>query len=151
MAGAFPLQSLLDHAAHRMEAAERLLRMYRRKEDAARVRLEEIQGYKREYQLRMTGAGEQGVDIQLLRGYHAFLLKVDHAIAHQETELGQLQANWAAAHAKWLDLRRQVRAYEVLAKRFHEEERLRNDKRDQRVTDESAAQSRSAFEGHPHY
>jgi len=143
MAGAFPLQSLLDHAAHRMEAAERLLRMYKRKEEAARARLEEIQGYKREYQLRMTGAGEQGLDIQLLRGYHA--------ITHQETELGQLQANWASAHAKWLDLRRQVKAYEVLAKRFQEEERLRNDKRDQRVTDESAAQSRSAFEGHPHY
>jgi len=151
MAAAFPLQSLLDHASHRMEAAERLLRMYSRKEDAARTRLEEIQGYKREYQLRMTGAGEQGLDIQLLRGYHAFLAKVDHAIAHQETELAQLKAHWAAAHAKWLELRRQVKAYEVLAKRFQEEERQRNDKRDQRVTDESAAQSHSAFEGLSHY
>lgn len=138
MARDFSLQALLQHALHRQEAAERLLRMLGRKEAAARQRLEEIHGYKREYQQRMKGAGERGLDIHLLRDYHAFLLKIDQAIAHQESELAHARENWEKAHAKWLELRRQVKAYEVLAERRRSEERRREERRDQRLTDEVA-------------
>lgn len=140
MARTFSLQILLEHATHRLEAAERLLRILGRKEEAARQRLEEIQGYKREYQQRMTGAGEQGMAIHLLRDYHAFLLKVDQAIQHQETEVVRAHDNWETAHAKWLEQRRQVKAYEVLAQRHRHEVNRLEEKRDQRVTDEAAAQ-----------
>lgn len=140
MARGFPLQILLEHSIHRLEAAERLLRMLGRKEDAARKRLEEIHGYKQDYQQRMTGAGKRGLEIHLLRDYHAFLLKIDQAIQHQESELARAHANWEAAHAKWLDQRRQVKAYEVLASRHRHGERLLDEKRDQRVTDETATQ-----------
>ncbi|MCP5279584.1 MAG: flagellar export protein FliJ [Thiobacillus sp.] len=139
MARAFSLQILLEHSIHRMEAAERLLRMLGRKEEAARQRLEEIQGYKQEYQQRMTGAGQQGLEIHRLREYYAFLLKVDQAISHQEGEVDKARANWAAAHEKWLEQRRQVKAYEVLAQRHHQEARRQEEKRDQRATDEAAA------------
>jgi flagellar FliJ protein len=140
MARSFSLQLLLEHATHRLEAAERLLRILGRKEEAARQRLEEIQGYKQEYQQRMTGAGEQGMEIHRLRDYHAFLLKVDQAIQHQESEVSRARGHWEAAHAKWLEQRKQVKAYEVLAQRHHHEVRRLEEKRDQRVTDESAAQ-----------
>ena len=140
MAREFPLQILLEHSKHRLEAAERLLRMLGRKEAAARKRLEEIRGYKREYQQRMTGAGERGLDIHLLRDFHVFLHKVDVAIRHQQSELGRAQENWHAAHDKWLEQRRQVKAYEVLAERHRNELRRSDEKRDQHVTDEIAAQ-----------
>lgn len=140
MARRFPLQILLEHSIHRLEAAERLLRMLGRKEDAARQRLEEIHGYKQDYQQRMTGAGERGLEIHLLRDYHAFLLKIDQAIQHQESELARAHENWQTAHVKWLDQRRQVKAYEVLASRHRHGERLLDEKRDQRVTDETATQ-----------
>ncbi len=123
-----------------MEAAERLLRMLGRKEEAARQRLQEIQGYKLEYQQRMVGAGELGMEIHRLRDYHAFLRKVDQAIQHQESEVAKAHGHWEAAHGKWLELRRQVKAYEVLAQRHRHEARQREERRDQRVTDESAAQ-----------
>jgi flagellar FliJ protein len=141
MARDFPLQLLLEHAIHRMEAAERLLRMLGRKEAAARQRLEEIRGYKREYQERLTGAGQQGLEIHRLREYYAFLLKVDQAIAHQEVEVDKARANWAAAHEKWLAQRRQVQAYEVLARRHHQETLRQEEKRDQRATDEAAGRN----------
>ena len=140
MVRGFSLHILLEHANHRLEAAERLLRQLGRKEEAARKRLEEIQGYKQEYQSRMAGAGERGMAIHMLRDYHAFLLKVDQAIAHQQGECDQARANWQAAHAKWLEQRQQVRAYEVLAQRHQHQEQRREDKREQRVTDETAAQ-----------
>lgn len=139
MARAFSLQILLEHAQHRLEAAERLLRLMGRKEAAARQRLEEIQGYKLEYQRRLTGAGEQGLQIHLLREYHAFLGKVEQAITHQSDEVDKAHANWQAAHEKWLTQRQQVKAYEVLARRHAHTEVVREEKRDQRVTDEAAS------------
>lgn len=140
MAAHFPLQSLLDHARHRMEAAERLLRILRRKEEAARQRQEELQGYRHDYQQRLTGTtGERGMEIHLLRDYHAFLGKLDVAIRHQEQEVAQATAHWQGAHDNWLILRQKVKAYEALAERHHHQERRREEKRDQRLTDEQAA------------
>ncbi len=140
MASRFPLQSLLDHARHRMEAAERLLRILKRKEDEARRRQDELSGYKQEYQQRLTGqAGERGIEIHLLRDYHAFLGKLDVAIRHQEQEVSQAIAHWRGAHDNWLELRQKVKAYEALAVRHQSQERQREEKRDQRATDEQAA------------
>jgi flagellar protein FliJ len=135
----FSLQVLLEHARHRLEAAERLLRLMGRKEAAARQQLEEIQGYKLEYQRRLAGAGEQGLPIHLLREYHAFLGKVEQAITHQTGEVDKAHANWQAAHDKWLAQRQQVKAYEVLAQRHAHAELVREEKRDQRITDEAAS------------
>jgi flagellar FliJ protein len=140
MATRFPLQSLLDHARHRMEAAERLLRMLRRKEEAARQRLDELQGYKRDYHQRLAGeAGSRGMEIHLLRDYHAFLGKLEVAIRHQENEVAQATAHWQSAHDNWLALRQKVKAYETLADRHRHQEIRREEKRDQRQTDEQAA------------
>jgi flagellar FliJ protein len=140
MASRFPLQSLLDHAQHRMDAAERLLRILRRKEEAARKRLEELQGYRRDYHSRLTGeAGAQGMAIHLLRDYHAFLAKLDVAISHQDKEVAQATAHWQTAHDNWLALRQKVKAYEALAERHRNEELRIEEKRDQRITDEQAA------------
>jgi len=140
MATRFPLQSLLEHARHRMEAAERLLRILKRKEEAARQRHDELQGYKRDYQQRLTGeAGSRGMEIHLLRDYHAFLGKLEVAIQHQENEVTQATAHWQNAHEQWLALRQKVKAYEALADRHRYKEFQREEKRDQRLTDEQAA------------
>jgi flagellar FliJ protein len=136
----FPLQSLLDHAHHRMEAAERLLRILKRKEEAARRRQDELQGYKRDYQTRLTGeSGSRGMVIHLLRDYHAFLGKLEVAIRHQEQEVAQAVAHWQSAHDNWLLLRQKVKAYEALGERHRQQELRREEQRDQRLTDEQAA------------
>ncbi len=145
MATRFPLQSLLDHSRHRMEAAERLLRILRRKEEAARQRHEELQGYKRDYQQRLAGeTGARGMQIHLLRDFHAFLGKLDVAIHHQENEVAQATAHWQSAHDNWLTLRQKVKAYEALADRHRHQEIKREEKRDQRQTDEQAARRHTA-------
>ncbi|MEW5771744.1 MAG: flagellar export protein FliJ [Pseudomonadota bacterium] len=147
MPRAFPLQAPLDHAIHRMRAAERMLRMLRRKEAAARQRLDEVRGYKREYQSRLADAGGRGLDIHLLRDYHVFLGKIEQAIRHQEAEVRKAEENWQAAHAKWLELRRQVKAYEVLAERHRQETLRKEERRDQRLTDETAARQQQPLGG----
>ncbi len=51
MAAKFTLQVPLDLAWHRMVAGERLLLMIRRKEQAAKLKLEELESYRREYKV----------------------------------------------------------------------------------------------------
>jgi len=134
----FPLQALLDHTRHRMEASERLLRILKRKEDASHQRLRELQGYKTEYQARLSGVGATGMDIIMLRDFYVFMGKLDKAIVHQETDLARASANLQVAHNNWLELRQKVKAYETLAARHANQEISRQEKRDQRQTDEAA-------------
>lgn len=136
MATRFPLQSLLDHARHRMAAAERLLLAIKRKEDAARLKQEELDRYRVEYRARLSGASQGGLDIRTLRDFHVFLGKLDLAIKHQAREVEQAHARWLAAHENWLALRQKVKSYEVLEERHLKAETLRLDRREQRQSDE---------------
>lgn len=138
MAKRFPLQTLLEHSRNRMEAAERLLVTLKRREEAARGRLEELNGYKAEYQQRLAGSGARGMDIHLLRDFHVFLAKMDAAIQQQTGEVDRARAHWQQAHVSWLALRQKVKAFETLAERHLAQELARQEKRDQRLTDESA-------------
>ncbi len=138
MPSRFPLQSLLDHALHRMEAAERLLRMLKHKEAAAAGRLRELESYRDEYRLRLTGGGGRGMGIGLLRDFYGFLAKLDEAIAHQRHELEQASARWRQAHGQWLELRQKVRAYQALAARHAHDQNRRQERAEQRQTDETA-------------
>lgn len=149
MAKRFPLQTLLEHARHRMESAERLLLNLKRKEDSARARLEELRGFKSEYQQRLTGSGAQGMDIHLLRDFHAFLVKMDGAIQQQSGEVDQVHAHWLQAHAHWLSLRQKVKAYEALAQRHQARETARMEKREQRLTDENAQRQQGVLTEKP--
>lgn len=147
LAAAFPLQILLDHTRHRMEAAERLLRMLKRKEEQAQQRLQELHGYKSEYQGRLSGDGAAGMDIILLRDFYAFMVKLDSAITHQESELKQAQAHWQNARESWLVLRQKVKAYETLALRHANQEMRKQERMDQRQTDENALRKHIRREG----
>ncbi len=138
MAAAFPLQALLDHSRHRMEAAERLLRALKRKEDLAQQRLQELHGFKSEYQARLSGDRAVVMDIILLRDFYVFLGKLDSAIAHQDVEVTNAHAHWQVAHENWMALRQKVKAFETLADRHAKQETQKQDKRDQRITDETA-------------
>lgn len=136
MAAAFPLQSLLDHARHRMQAAERLLMTIKRKEDAARLKQQELERYREEYRARLAGVSQVGMDILMLKDYRRFLEKLEQAIGQQAVEVEALHGRWLAAQENWLELRKKVKSYEVLEVRHHQDETRRQDRREQRQVDE---------------
>lgn len=138
MARRFPLQAPLEHARHRLEAGERLLRILKRKEDDARRRLDDLRGYRQEYLNRYAGAGQQGMSILLMRDFQVFIAKLDTAIRHQEGEVEQIHGHWAQAHEAWLKQRQKVKAYETLGERHQRAEEKRQERREQVQTDEQA-------------
>ncbi len=136
MATRFPLQTLLDHAQHRMAAAERLLLALKRKEEAARLKQEELESYRSEYRTRLTDVTQGGMDIQMLRDYLVFLGKLDLAIRHQVGEVEQMHGRWLTAHENWVALRQKVKSFEVLEARHLEAEMRKQEQRDQKQMDE---------------
>ncbi|MGQ9685064.1 MAG: flagellar export protein FliJ [Thiobacillaceae bacterium] len=141
MARHFPLQPLLDHSRHRMDAAERALRVLKQQEEAARRRLDELEGFRQEYRDRLMQSATGGMHIHLMRDFHAFLAKIDAAIRQQTQLVHETHARWETAHKRWLDERQKVKAYEVLAQRHQQQEVQRAQRRDQRLTDEHAAKA----------
>lgn len=141
MARHFPLQPLLDHSRHRMDAAQRALQVLEQQEQAARRRLDELQGFRQEYRDRLTHSASGGMHIHLMRDFHAFLAKIDAAIRQQTQLVHDTHARWQTAHKQWLDERQKVKAYEVLAQRHHQREVQHAERRDQRLMDEHAAKA----------
>lgn len=141
MAKHFALQPLLDHSRHRMDAAERALRVLKQQEEAARRRLQELEGFRQEYRDRLVQSVAGGMHIHLMRDYHAFLAKIEQAIRHQTEAVNEAHGRWEAAHRQWLAERQKVKAYEALADRHHKRELKRAERRDQRLTDEHAAKT----------
>jgi flagellar FliJ protein len=132
----FPLRTLLEHSRHRLEAAERAMRYQKRKEEAALARLDELRGFRAEYQQRLAGAGQMGMDIHMLRDYHVFLKKLDVAIGAQEDEVKRARERWEVAHGHWSGARAKVKAYETLERRHFTAETRLEDKLDQARMDE---------------
>lgn len=139
----FGLQPLLDHSQHRLEAAERLLRMLRRKQDDAQRQLDQLYQFQDEYRERLRQTTSGGMSIQQLRDYQSFLAKVKVAIDHQAEELNLATQRWEAAHHQWLEQRQKVKAYETLAERHRTAETRRQERQEQKTADERAQTSRS--------
>ncbi len=137
----FALRPLLEHARHRLEAAERLMRMLKRKEDAAAGRLGELQGYLAEYRQRLTGSCQGGMDIQRFRDFHGFIAKLEGAIQHQEKEVSDLHGRWCQAREQWFELRRRVKSFEVLEERRRTDQARAESRREQRQFDELAGRA----------
>ena len=144
----FGLQPLLEHSQHRLEAAERLLRMLRRKQDEAKQQLDRLHQFQDEYQARLRQSTASGMGIQQLREYQSFLVKVQGAIDHQSRELHIAGQRWEMAHKQWLEQRQKVKAYETLAERHRAAETRRVERHEQKLTDERAnAQRAGPVEG----
>ena len=141
MARHFPLQPLLEHSRHRMDAAQRALRVLKQQEEEARRRLQELEGFRQEYRDRLMHSVAGGMHIHLMRDYHAFLAKIEQAIRRQTEVVQETHGRWEAAHKHWLAERHKVKAYEVLAERHHKRELHRAERREQRLTDEHAAKA----------
>jgi flagellar FliJ protein len=137
----FPLQSLLDHAIHRQEAAERLLRILRKREADALTQWEALRTYQAEYQRQYGVKGGDGLPIHLLRDYHGFLGKMEEAVKHQELAVEQARANLKRGQEQWEELRRKVKAYQTMADRHLARERLKEERREQRDMDEFAGRA----------
>lgn len=142
----FPLQPLLELSQSRLDEAGKRLNTLKASWNGAQERLQQLEGFSREYQERLRGVSGQGMSVAVFRDYQLFLGKIELAIKQQREEVVRCQERWEQGRREWLEQRRQNKAFGTLAGRHQAAEAKREDKREQRDLDEHSTRKVSSKE-----
>jgi len=137
----FRLQPVLEVAQRRLDAATAELEKLAGRCREVDAKLHQLQGFLSEYRALLQQSLAQGIESDRLRDFHAFLLKLEQAIAMQGAEALRCRQAWEAAHRRWLDLRGREQALAVLERRHRASEALREARGEQKQHDELALHS----------
>jgi flagellar FliJ protein len=141
MAQPFRLQVLLDLAHDRLEAASAELQRLRHHWQEAQVKLDQLGGYQTEYANGLQERLSTGIPAHLLTDYRLFLDKLARAIRAQGEEVDRRRIAWEQEHLRWLALREQEQALEVLLQRHQAAQVQQESRREQKQQDEFAQKS----------
>jgi flagellar protein FliJ len=136
MARRFTLQPLLDRSRTQLSnATSELGQLIAREQEGSR-KLELLQGYRAEYAARFRDAVRDGLGVETLRNYGAFMARIDEAIDLQQALLDASQKSTDAGKQAWIRERNRVKAFDTLHERHIEREQHDEQKREQRQSDE---------------
>lgn len=132
----FVLQPLLDLSrSHLDNATSELGKLIAQEQEGSR-KLELLQGYRAEYMERFRSAVSDGLGVEALRNYGAFMARIDEAIEIQRGLLERSQRRTAAGKQAWVTQRNRVKAFDTLHDRHIEREQQHFNKLEQRASDE---------------
>ena len=109
---------------------------------AHQQKLEELVGYRAEYQERYVSSMKQGTDGTTIQEYRAFLLKLDRAIAQQEQLILKSEGEVSNSRQHWMQKRTRTKAIDTLVDKIKADESRQADRKEQKESDERALQSR---------
>jgi flagellar FliJ protein len=127
-----PVKQLAEDKAD--AAAKELADAQRRLDEQGR-RLEQLHEFRGQYQQQRTRSGESGIDGFRLRDYNAFVSRIDEAVAQQQREIAQLEAEVERKRRQWTELLSRARAIDKVVGRYADDERRDEDRRAQRQAD----------------
>lgn len=110
----------------------------------ARARLEELERYRRDYQ---SGLGQRvagGMPGPALRDYHVFLGRLGEAIVQQRQVIARCESERDFDQQRWREIAVQLKAVSAVVERWRGEERVIEDRAEQRAIDERATLARHA-------
>jgi flagellar FliJ protein len=122
----------VDEAAKNMQkaAAER---------DRAQQQLEMLHSYRLDYAQRLQQTTSAGMTAANYLNFHRFLHTLDDAISQQNSIVAQTESRLEAGRRQWYAEKRRLSAYEALQTRQMQQRALMEARRDQRASDEIAA------------
>lgn len=132
----FTLQPLLDLSRSHLDSATSELGKLIAQEQEGSRKLELLQNYRSEYMERFRAAVSDGLGVETLRNYGAFMARIDEAIEVQRSLLDQSQRRTAAGKQAWVSQRNRVKAFDTLHGRHLEREQQQRNKLEQRASDE---------------
>ena len=136
MAKTFTLQPLQKLAQKKNDAAAKKLGMLNLNRQSAQGKLDLLQQYRRDYQLKMQQAEQEGMGLQDLCNFRDFIYRLDEAIAQQNNVLAQAQESVKTGLSELSETQRRVKSYDTLALRHIESERKKEARIEQRIQDE---------------
>lgn len=136
MSRPFALQPLLDQSRSHLETATGELGKLIAHEQDSNRKLELLQAYRSEYIERFRNAVSDGLGVETLRNYGAFMARIDEAIDVQRGLLDQSQRRTSAGKEAWVTQRNRLKAFDTLHERHLEREQQQVSKLEQRASDE---------------
>lgn len=113
----------------------------------AEVQLGDLERYRGDYQQQWITEGQRGVSGQWLMNYQRFLTQLETAIGQQRNSVDWHRANMEKVRDVWQQRYARLEGLRKLVKRYQDEARLAEDKREQKLLDE-LSQRISARDSH---
>jgi flagellar FliJ protein len=130
-----PVQHLVDDEQRRQ--AQRVATAERRVAEA-QAKLQELQRYRAEYEQQFSQRAGKGIGATDLRDYQAFLARLSEAIRQQQGLLKRAELERDSERLQWQEAAKRAKALGHVVEQWRAEERLVNERRDQRESDERA-------------
>jgi flagellar protein FliJ len=138
-----PVQKVLDK---KEKDRARELGEVRARLAAAEAKLRDLEQYRQDYEQAFQQRAKVGQNVRALRDFQVFLARLDQAIQQQRQVVTTAQSDVGGHSSLWQSAARKAKAVDSVVDRWQGEERLAQDRRDQKETDERAqraARSRS--------
>lgn len=139
MAKAFQFAFLLELAVDKREDAARAISAALGRLQQSRERLAQIEQYRAEYRQRLTDSASRGMRMHQWHDFQLFLAKLDGAVEAQANDVRRCEAVLEQTKQAWQECEKEVKAYETLEVRHHERQGRIEAKREQKQSDEWAA------------
>lgn len=144
MSARFGLQPLLDLSKLHLDEATRELGQLIAGEQEASRRLAILTQYRDEYQARFRAAAQAGLNAEEWGNYTRFLARIDDAIVPAAQAVALTQQKTLAGKQNWVGKQGRVRAFDTLAARHRAAVHSREQKAEQKVSDELGARRHNA-------
>ncbi len=102
----------------------------------AEVQLGDLERYRGDYQQQWITEGQRGVSGQWLMNYQRFLSQLETAIGQQRNSVDWHRANMNKVRDLWQQRYARLEGLRKLVKRYQDEARMAEDKREQKLLDE---------------
>lgn len=104
--------------------------------EAERQKKQQLKDYELEYHGKIAEAGREGISGASLRQYYDFMSRLNDAASQQVEHIGELEQQVDQVQQYWLKTRGELKAFESLVERAESDERLIEDKQQQKLIDE---------------
>ncbi len=132
----FSLQPLLNLAQQKNEAATRKLGQLNQQHQTAQEKLDALQQYRKEYQLKFQAEAKNGMAPADMKNFQDFIGRLDQAIQQQAAVLEKTRAGVQAGRNELMDATRKMKSFDTLAQRHVDAESKQAAKNEQRMQDE---------------
>lgn len=139
-----PLKALLEQAQTARDEAFAQYESGRRAHETAKQQLQSLHDFRKQYQERWQGQFRQSGGMEIMRCYQDFMTRMGDAEAEQQRRTEAARVFMERCQAMLLERERKVAAVEKLMERRASEQALKEQRRDQKATDEMAARLRAS-------
>jgi flagellar FliJ protein len=136
------IQVVVDLARRKAQEGARALAFVQQRLQAEQDKLGQLEAYLVEYREGLLAQGRKGVSVQQFRIYNEFSGNVEKAIVQQSAQVATVTRQVEQVRRHWLTLDAKHKGLEKLLDKLRLEERVEQDRLEQKAQDEASTQRR---------